>query len=308
MRPLGNTGEMVSMLGLGGYHIGESRLSDREAIDIIRAAINQGITFLDNSWDYHRGRSETLVGKALHGTPRESAFVMTKIDGRTAREATHQLDESLRRLRVDYIDLLQHHEIIRFDDADRVFAEGGAHEALLKASDRGKIRFIGFTGHKDPRIHLYMLEKSVQHRFHFDAVQMPLNVMDWHFRSFEKLVLPELVKRGIAVLGMKSLGHGVILASGAVTAEECLRYSLSLPTSVVIVGIDSMPVLRQAIRVGSTFTPMTEKECNDIRIRTARVARFGEYELFKTSSHFDATAEHPDWLGDEAERVKELTL
>lgn len=305
-RHLGQTGETVSMLGLGGSHIGESALSDAEAVRIIRSAIDGGLTFMDNSWDYHDGRSEIRLGKALKDGYRAKAFVMTKVDGRTKKEASRQLDESLKRLQTDHLDLLQHHEIIRFDDADRIFDRGGAMEAFLEARQAGKIRYIGFTGHKDPHVHLYMLDKAKEHEFHFDTVQMPLNVMDWHFRSFEKNVLPRLVAEGIGVLGMKSMGSGPILKSGAVTPVECLQYALSLPTSVVITGIDSAKILDQAFEVAGNFQQLTEAQMNALRNKASAAARDGQYELFKTSSHFDSTAEHPEWLGDESERVKEL--
>ena len=242
-RQLGSTGAMVSMIGLGGYHIGSRKLSTKEAVELIQRAIDNGITFLDNSWDYHGGESETRVGKALKGGYRERAFVMTKIDGRSRKEAAKQLDESLTRLGCGHIDLLQHHEVIRFEDADRIFAEDGAMQTFLKAQREGKIRYIGFTGHKDPHIHLYMLETAARHNFRFDTVQMPLNPMDAHFRSFGKLVLPKLVEAGIGVLGMKSMADGVLLKSGVVTPRECLSYALSLPTSVVITGIGNSDLL-----------------------------------------------------------------
>jgi len=229
-RALGLTGVRVSALGLGGSHIGSPRLSSREAVRIIRAAIDGGLTFMDNSWDYQEGESEKRVGKALQGGYRAKAFVMTKVDGRTKKEAARQLDESLKRLRVTDIDLLQHHEVIRYDDVDRIFSPSGAMEAFLAARKAGKIRFIGFTGHKDPGVHLYMLETAARHGFRFDTVQMPLNLLDAHFRSFEQKVLPRLVRDGIGVLGMKSMGSGVILKSRVLTPIECLHYSLNLPT------------------------------------------------------------------------------
>src|SRR5438477_619342 len=201
-RTLGRTGERISALGLGGYHIGVPK-DEREGIRIIRTAIDRGLNFMDNCWDYHDGGSETRMGKALRDGYREKVFLMTKIDGRTKKAAAEQLDQSLKRLQTDVIDLLQHHEVLRLDDPDRIFAEGGAHEAMLEAKKAGKIRFIGFTGHKDPLVHLRMLEVAAKHGFRFDTVQVPLNVMDAHFRSFGKHVLPVLVKEGIGVLGMK---------------------------------------------------------------------------------------------------------
>lgn len=307
-RQLGSTGAMVSMIGLGGYHIGFRKLSTKEAVDLIQRAIDNGITFLDNSWDYHDGESEKRVGKALKGGYRERAFVMTKIDGRSRKEAAKQIDESLSRLDCGHIDLLQHHEVIRFEDADRIFAEDGAMQAFLKAQREGKIRYIGFTGHKDPHIHLYMLETAARHSFRFDAVQMPLNPMDAHFRSFGKLVLPKLVEAGIGVLGMKSMADGVLLKSGVVTPRECLSYALSLPTSVVITGIGNSDLLDQALDVARTFQPMTEAEKEGLLSKTAEAGASGSYELFKTSQHHDSTAENPEWLGEDSERVRELAV
>jgi aryl-alcohol dehydrogenase-like predicted oxidoreductase len=307
-RQLGASGAMVSMIGLGGYHLGNEKLSTKEAVDLIHAAIDNGITFLDNSWDYHGGESETRVGRALKGGYREKAFVMTKVDGRSQKEAAKQLDESLRRLDCGHIDLLQHHEVIRFEDADRIFAEDGAMQTFLKAQREGKIRFIGFTGHKDPHIHLYMLETAARHGFHFDTVQMPLNPMDAHFRSFGKLVLPKLVEAGIGVLGMKSMADGVLLRSGVVTPRECLRYALSLPTSVVITGIGNVDLLNQALDVARNFQPMTDTEREELLAKTAEAAAAGTYELFKTSQHHDSTAEHPEWLGEDSGRVRELAV
>src|SRR6266480_1580783 len=241
-RTLGSTGEKVSAIGVGGWHLGLSKVDEDLAIRIVRSAIDRGINFLDNSWDYNEGKSEKRMGKALRDGYRERAFVMTKIDGRSKKEAAKQFDESLKRLDVDYIDLVQHHEIIRFDDPHRIFHPEGANAALLEAREAGKLRYIGFTGHKDPRIHLHMLEVAKDRGFSFDTVQMPLNVMDAHYRSFEKLVLPELVTEKIGVLGMKSMANGIILKAGVVTPLECLHYALDLPTSVVITGCDSVGV------------------------------------------------------------------
>jgi aryl-alcohol dehydrogenase-like predicted oxidoreductase len=291
---------------LGGSHIGKPKLSEGDAIKIMRAALDRGMNFMDNSWDYNDGQSEIRMGKALKDGYRQKAFLMTKIDGRTKQEAAKQIDESLKRLQTEHLDLLQHHEIIRFDDPDRVFAKGGAMEAALEARKAGKVRYIGFTGHKDPHVHLYMLKVADDHGFHFDTVQMPLNVMDAHFRSFEKMVLPELVRRNIGVLGMKSMGSGVILKSNTVKPEECLRYALSLPTSVVITGIDSIKILDQAFNVVKGFKPMAKQESAALLSRTVKAAAAGEFELFKTSAHFDSTAKHPEWLGQESEQVKQL--
>jgi len=305
-RILGKTGEKVSVLGLGGAHIGKPDLTSREAVQIIRTALHGGLNFMDNSWDYHHGESERRLGRALKDGYRAKAFVMTKVDGRTRKEASRQINQSLARLAVDHIDLLQHHEIIRFDDVDRIFAEDGAMEAFMDARKAGKIRYIGFTGHKDPHVHLYMLAKAKEHKFQFDTVQMPLNVFDAHFRSFQASVLPELVKQRIGVLGMKSMGSGVILKSKIITPVECLHYAMNLPTSVVITGIDSMKILRQAFTAASTFRPLTHQQIADLTARTAKAARRGEYELFKTTAHFDSTAQHPAWLGRDTARVKQL--
>src|SRR4051812_4682507 len=303
-RLLGRTGEKVSAIGLGGFHIGLSP-DDQEGIRLIRSAIDHGINFMDNSWDYNDGQSELRMGKALRDGYRDKAFLMTKIDGRNKEEASRQLEESLRRLQTDHVDLLQRHEIIRYEDADRIFAEGGAMEAFIEARRAGKLRYIGFTGHKDPHIHLYMLEIAARHRFRFDTVQMPLNAMDAHYRSFEKLVLPELVKQNIGVLGMKSMGSGVILKSNTASAIECLHYAMNLPTSVVITGIDSMKILDQAFEAARSFKPLKPQEVSSLLAKTASAAAEGKYELFKTSSHFDSTAQHPQWLGGEAPAVQE---
>lgn len=296
-RTLGRTGERVSAIGLGGYHLGQPTLAEAEAIRIIRTAIDRGITFLDNSWDYNNGASEVRMGKALRDGYRERAFLMTKIDGQTRKAAAAQIEECLRRLQTDVIDLLQFHEIIRMEDPERIFAPGGALEAAMEAKEAGRIRYIGFTGHKSPAIHLRMLETARDHGFRFDAVQMPLNAMDAHFDSFEKRVLPVLVKEGVGVLGMKPLGDKMILDSGTVTPVECLRYALSLPTSVVITGCDSMRILEQAIQIALTFRPMSSEEVGVLLARTARSGRTGRFERYKTTQEFDSTVAHPEWLG-----------
>lgn len=305
-RTLGRTGERVSAIGLGGSHLGTGDVDEALALRIIRTALDAGLNFLDNSWDYHKGKSERRMGKALRGGYRDRAFVMTKVDGRSKASAAKQLDESLKRLNIEYIDLVQHHEIIRYEDADRIFHEDGAQTALEEARRAGKLRYIGFTGHKDPAVHLYMLEVAARRGARMDTVQLPLNVMDAHYRSFERDVLPVLVREQIGVLGMKSMGGGVILKSKAVSPTECLRYALSLPTSVVITGIDSMKILNQALDVVRGFTPLSPAELDALRARSRAAAERGKYELFKTSSIFDATAEHPEWLGDEAKSIKAL--
>ena len=305
-RVLGRTGENVSSIGLGGWHLGLGHVDEKLSLRIVRTAIDEGINFMDNSWDYNDGASEKRMGKALRDGYRDKVFLMTKIDGRSKREASRQLEESLKRLQTDRIDLVQHHEVIRFEDPHRIFDENGANAALLEARQAGKLRYIGFTGHKDPRIHLHTLAVAQEHGFTFDTVQMPLNVMDAHYRSFEKLVLPELVRASIGVLGMKSMANGIILKSNTVTPIECLQYALNLPTSVVITGCDSIGILQQALEVARTFRPMSEAQVRALLAKTEKAASKGEFELFKTSSLFDSTATNPEWLGEEPQRVKEL--
>ena len=305
-RTLGRTGERVSAIGLGGSHLGLGRVDEQLSFRIIRTAIDRGINFLDNCWDYNDGASETRMGRALRDGYRQKVFLMTKIDGRSYAEAMRQLDQSLARLRTDRIDLVQHHEILRYDDPHRIFDEEGANRALVDAQRAGKVRYIGFTGHKDPHIHLYMLDVAREHGFLFDTVQMPLNVMDAHYRSFGKLVLPALVKQGAGILGMKPMANGIILKSKTVSPTECLRYALSLPTSVVITGVDSMEILDQACEVARTFQPLSDAELTTLLSKTAKAAAHGEFEPFKTSSIFDGTAQHPAWLGDEPQRLQQL--
>ncbi|MEH2213772.1 aldo/keto reductase [Nostoc sp.] len=305
-RVIGSTGEKVSAIGLGGWHIALKHVDEQLAIRIVRTAIDRGITFMDNSWDYNGGVSEIRMGKALRDRYRDKVFLMTKIDGRSKKEATKQLDESLKRLQVDCIDLVQHHEMIRYEDPHRIFDPEGANAALIEARKAGKLRYIGFTGHKDPHIHLHTLEVAAAQGFKFDTVQMPLNVMDAHYRSFAKLVVPELVKQNIGVLGMKSLANGILLRSKTVTPIECLHYALNLPTSVVITGIDSMEILEQAFEAVRTFQPMNDEQVRSLLAKTAEAASRGEFEPFKTSSIFDSTAQNPDWLGEEPQRIQQL--
>ena len=305
-RVLGHTGEHVSMIGLGGWHLGLPQVDEALSLRIVRSAIDAGVTFMDNSWDYNDGASEKRMGKALAEGYRDQVFLMTKIDGRSKKVAKRQLEESLRRLRTDRIDLVQHHEVIRYEDPHRIFDEQGANAALLDAKREGKLRYIGFTGHKDPHIHLHTLEVAREHGFTFDTVQMPLNVMDAHYRSFEKLVLPELVKQRIGVLGMKSMANGIILKSKTVTPIECLRYAMNLPTSVVITGCDSIEILEQALNTARNFQPLTDMQVQQLLGKTRSAAANGEFELFKTTSIFDSTATHPDWLGDEPEHVQAM--
>lgn len=296
-RQFGKTGESVSLIGLGGHHIGRQK-DEKDSIKLIHAAIDAGITFMDNCWDYHDGASEIRMGKALQGGYRKKVFLMTKIDGQTKKAAADQIDECLKRLKTDVIDLMQYHEMIRLEDPDRVFAKGGAAEAMLAAQKAGKIRYFGFTGHKDPLVHLRMLKMAEKHKFPLHAVQMPLNVMDAHFRSFEKKVVPVLVKKGIAVLGMKCMGGGNILKSKTVTATECLRYAMTLPTATVITGIENMKILKQALDVVKDFKPLTKKEREALLTRTAKAAAEGKFERFKTTNGFDGTARNPKWLGE----------
>lgn len=295
-RPLGRTGEKVSIVGLGGYHLARQK-DPAESVRIIRTGLDEGINFLDNCWDYNGGESEIRMGNALRDGYRQKAFLMTKIDGRTKAAATAQLNESLRRLRTDRVDLLQFHEVIRDSDPDRVFAVGGAMEAVLEAKKAGKLRFIGFTGHKSPDIHLEMLATASMHGFKFDAVQMPLNVMDAHFNSFEKRVLPVLTENGIGVLGMKPMGDHFILDSKTVTPIECLHYPMNLPTSVVITGCDSMPILQQALHAARSFQPMDSSRVSALLAKTLKAGEAGQFELYKTSHQFDGTYANPQWLG-----------
>ncbi|HEV2133422.1 MAG TPA: aldo/keto reductase [Terracidiphilus sp.] len=296
-RTLGRTGERVSAIGMGGYHLGKPELTDAEAVQLLRQAVDRGITFMDNCWDYNDGVSELRMGQALADGYRNKVFLMTKIDGRTKTAAAAQIDESLMRLRTDHVDLMQFHEVIRLEDPDRIFADGGAMEAMLAAKQAGKVRFIGFTGHKDPYVHLRMLDEARQHNFHFDTVQMPLNVMDAHFRSFTHEVLPVLVKEGIAPLGMKCYGDHFILQSGTVQPVEAMHYCLNLPIAVQITGIDSTKILDQAMEAVRTFKPMTEAEVSSLLARTAAAAQDGKFELYKTTASFDGTAHKPQMLG-----------
>ncbi len=295
-RMLGRTGEKVSAIGLGGSHIGNPK-DPAEGIRIIRSAVDRGITFLDNCWDYHDGDSEVRMGNALQDGYRAKVFLMTKFDGRTKESTAKQIDESLSRLKTDHLDLIQYHENIRMEDPDRFFAPGGPLEALMEAKKAGKIRFIGFTGHKDPAVHLRMLEVAGQHGFHFDTAQMPLNILDASFRSFAKQVVPQLVQQGIGVLGMKPLASGAIPRNNIATPIECLHYALSLPTSVVINGCDSMERLDQAFEAARTFKPLTEPQISALISKTKEAALTGKFELFKTGTRFDGTALHPQWMG-----------
>jgi aryl-alcohol dehydrogenase-like predicted oxidoreductase len=284
LRPLGATGEMVSALGLGGHHIGQMK-NQRDAIRLIHAAIDAGITFMDNAWEYHDGRSEVVMGKAIRDR-RDRVFLMTKVctHGRGKREAMRQLEQSLKRLHTDHLDLWQVHECVYDNDPDMHFARGGVIEALDQAKRQGKVRFVGFTGHKHPDIHLAMLK----HDYIFDTCQLPLNCFDATFRSFEEQVLPVLVRRGIAAIGMKSLsGDGRQVKEKVVTAEEALRYAMSLPVATTVSGIDSMKVLRQNLRVAQGFRPMSKPRMDALRKRVRKEADDGRYELYKTTATHD---------------------
>lgn len=296
-RKLGRTGERVSAIGLGGYHLGRKSLDEPEAIRLIHQAVDRGINFLDNCWDYNGGVSESRMGKALASGYRSKVFLMSKIDGRTKEAAARQIDESLQRLQTDHVDLMQFHEVIRLDDPDRIFAEGGGMEAMLEAKKAGKVRYIGFTGHKDPLVHLRMLEIARKHNFHLDSAQMPLNVMDAHFRSFAHDVLPVLVREGIAPLGMKCFGDHHILDSNTIKPIEGLHYCLNLPVSVQITGIDSQQVMDQAFEAARTFKPMSQTEVAALLDRTRDAAMGGKYEPYKISPSNDGTARNPMWLG-----------
>ena len=295
MRRLGRTGADVSIVGLGGYHLGLP--PEQEAIRMVQRALDHGMNFLDNCWDYNGGESERRMGKALRDGYRSKAFVMTKLDGRTAKSAGGQMEQSLERLQTDVIDLVQIHEVIRPDDPEKCFAPGGTIEALVAAQKAGKLRFIGFTGHKDPDIHRHMLDVARAQRFSFDTVQMPINVLDAHYRSFERDVMPVALKDGVAVLGMKPMGSGLVLQSGAATAEECLRYAMSVPgVNVTVTGCDSEGVLEQALYLAINFKPMPEDQRRALLERTKPAAQGGKWEKFKTTQRFDGTEQNKHWL------------
>jgi len=284
-RPLGKTGVQVSVLGVGGYHLGSTK-DQREATELVSRALDAGINFFDNCWDYHNGMSEERMGVALKGK-RDQAFLMTKActHGRGKGVAMRQLEESLNRLQTDHLDLWQIHEVVYFNDPDLIFAPGGAAEALETAKKQGKVRFVGFTGHKDPSIHLRMLS----HGFPFDTVQMPLNCFDGTFRSFETQVLPEAIRRDVAPLGMKSLGgSGEMVKHGAITAEEGLRYAMSVPgIATTISGMDSLEILEQNLSIARGFRPMSGEEMAALRERVRPLAADGRYELFKMTKYYD---------------------
>jgi predicted aldo/keto reductase-like oxidoreductase len=297
-RKLGRTGETVSAIGLGGSHIAKKGIDEAESIRLVQAAIDRGITFMDNSWDYNEGQSEIRMGKALaEGGRRDKVFLMTKLDGRTKEAAAKQLDESLKRLQTDHVDLIQLHEVIHENDPERAFAQGGAIEGLIRAREQGKARFIGFTGHKSPAIHRQMLETAFRHGFTFDTVQMPLNLMDAHYDSFTTKVVPVARKHNMGILGMKPLGSGLLLESKAATPVEFLHYAMSLPVSLTITGCDSMQVLNQALNLARNFKPLPQEQMTALLAKTANASVAGQYEKYKTSTMFDGTAHNPQYLG-----------
>jgi aryl-alcohol dehydrogenase-like predicted oxidoreductase len=297
-RRLGRTNEHVSLVGMGGFHIGHPYLPDDDAVNLIHAAIDRGITFMDNAWDYNAGMSELRMGRALCVAGyRDRVFLMTKLDGRTKESFNAQLEESLHRLLTDRLDLVQFHENIRPDDADRIFAPGGAFEAAIAARAAGKVRFIGFTGHKDPAYHLHMIELADRHGFTFDTVQMPVNLFDAHYQSFAAQVIPVANARDMGVLAMKTFGDHNLLDTGLVDPIAMLHYSMHLPTSCVITGIDKPEILDQAIEAATTFAPLTDDAVAALLAKTAGAARDGALERYKTSHFFDSTFQNPTWLG-----------
>jgi len=297
-RRLGRTNERVSMVGMGGQHLGASTLSDDEAVYLIHRGIDQGITFLDNCWDYQGGRSEERMGHALSRAGyRKRVFLMTKFDGRDRWTATAQLDESLRRLQTDHVDLWQINENNRPDDAERVFAHGGAIEAMVAAQQAGKVRFLGFTGHKNPAYHVHMFAVAAMHGFVFDTVQMPLNIMDAHFQSFERTVIPVAQQTDTAILAMKTFGNGQILDARVAGPLQMLYYSMNLPVATVVTGIDSVATLDQAVTAAVSFRPLSDAEIASMLARSAPLSVDGALETYKTSDEDDATAAHPEWMG-----------
>jgi uncharacterized protein len=296
-RKLGRADVEVSIIGIGGYHIGLSNVSEEDATRIVRRALDEGINFLDNCWDYNDGASEVRMGKALEGGYRQKAFLMTKIDGRTGTSARQQLEQSLQRLKTDHIDLVQIHEVIRMGDPEQAFQPGNVMDVLKQARQEGKIRFIGLTGHKSPEIHLHMIETADKHGFTFDSVQMPVNALDEHYDSFGQKVIPVAQKHGMAVLGMKPLANGAIPKTNSITAVEALHYAMSVPVTVTINGCESMANLEQALSVARNFKPLDEQQKIAILQRTAPIATAGKFEAYKSSHIYDGTYNNPHWLG-----------
>jgi aryl-alcohol dehydrogenase-like predicted oxidoreductase len=297
-RRLGRTNENVSMVALGGGHLGTSVLSDVEAVHLIHRGIDQGVTFLDNSWDYDEGRSEVRMGAAIgHGGYRRRVFLSTKFDGRDRQTAAKQLDESLRRLQTDHVDLWQFHENIRLDDADRAFAPGGAIEAMVAAREAGKVRFLGFTGHKDPEYHAHMFEVAAKNGFVFDTVQMPLNIMDPHFRSFERGVIPLAQQTDTGIIAMKTFGDRAILDTRIATPLQMLHYSMSLPVASVVNGVNSVYTLDEAVTAAVSFRPLSDAQVASLLARSAAQSAGGALERYKIGDDYDATTQHPEWMG-----------
>ncbi len=295
-RKLGKTGEKVSLLAVGGAHLNQ----DSFAIPLLRKAIDSGVNFMDNCWDYGNplGRCEERMGEGLRDGYRKKVFLMTKLDGRTKDAASKQLEDSLRRLQTDVIDLIQFHEVNRANDPEKIFAKDGAMEAIQAAKKAGKIRYIGFTGHKDPEFHMNMLETAKKNNFVFDTVQMPLNLLDAHYHSFARGIVPRLVKDGTGVLAMKTLAAGQIpRANLGITSEDCLHYAMNLPTSTVIVGMDSLTRLDEALAAVKSFKPLTKDQLAALLDKTKTVALTGRLETFKTTNQYDGTGRHPEWMG-----------
>jgi uncharacterized protein len=296
-RKLGRANAEVSIIGIGGYHLGLESVTEEVAIRVIRTALDEGINFLDNCWDYNGGLSEERMGKALEDGYRQRAFLMTKIDGRTGPEARRQLEQSMARLKTDHIDLVQIHEVIRMTDAEQAFQPGNVVDVLKQARQDGKIRFIGFTGHKSPAMHLNMIAAADKHGFTFDTVQMPVNALDEHYESFGQQVIPVAQKHGMAILGMKPLSNAAILKSGTVTAAEALHYAMSVPVTMTITGCQSLANLEQALGVARNFKPMDVEQKIALLAKTAPLAPAGKFEDYKSSNIYDGTVHNPQWLG-----------
>ena len=296
-RKLGRADAEVSIIGIGGYHLGLASVTEQDAIAIVRKGLDEGINFLDNCWDYNAGVSEERMGKALQDGYRDKAFLMTKIDGRTGPEARKQLEASFTRLKTDHIDLVQIHEVIRMTDPEQAFQPGNVVDVLKQARKEGKIRFIGFTGHKSPEMHLNMIQTADKHGFTFDTVQMPVNALDAHYDSFGQKVIPVAQKHGMAILGMKSFSNGLILKTDTVTAVEALHYAMSVPVTMTITGCDSMRILEQALGVARNFKPMDAQQKLAILQKTAPVGGDGKFEAYKSSHIYDGTYNNPQWLG-----------
>jgi predicted aldo/keto reductase-like oxidoreductase len=296
-RKLGRADAEVSIIGIGGYHLGLGSVTEQDAITVIRKALDEGINFLDNCWDYNAGVSEERMGKALQDGYRQKAFLMTKLDGRTGAESRKQLEQSMTRLKTDPIDLVQIHEVIRMTDPEQAFQAGNVVDVLKQARKEGKIRFIGFTGHKSPEMHLNMIEVADKHGFTFDTVQMPVNALDEHYDSFGQKVIPVAQKHGMAILGMKPLSNAAILKLGTVTAPEALHYAMSVPVTMTITGCQSLANLEQALGVARNFKPMNAEQKIALLQRTAPMAPDGKFEDYKSSHMYDGTFHNPQWLG-----------